>query len=157
MEEAPTGLCDLCLKTDSPPSSDACPRQTRWPLKSWLIRRVGLRWAGGQSRTAFFIFTHFGSRCLPQFSDHSPAVQLMLPFPVSKAVHLARPCLAKSLAWGGSSPQMSPIAEDMHVYVKDTSLEVCVFLLVHISNYLNRLKLLWWCTMREQTKLLSPY
>lgn len=54
------------------------PQTAWWPLKGWLIWQVALRWAGGRSRAAFFIFTHFCSRCLPHFSQHRPAVQLML-------------------------------------------------------------------------------
>ena len=103
-EEAPTGVCDLC----PPPSLGCLPQTTGWPLKSWLIWRVGFRWAGGQSRAAFFIFTHFCSRCLPQFSDPQPAPQLMLPSPSVRAAHLPRlPC--QKLRTGAPLLQMSPL------------------------------------------------
>lgn len=70
-QAASTGLRDLCFKAYSCSLLGHVPQTLACPLKSWLIWQVGLRWAGGLSRTAFFIFTHFCSRCLPQFADHN--------------------------------------------------------------------------------------
>lgn len=88
MEEAPTGLCDLCLKTGCSPSSDACPRQTWWPLKSWLIRWVGFKVSsvGNLGQHSSSSPTSAAGAC--PSSPTTARCTINVSMAISKAVHL---------------------------------------------------------------------